>query len=186
MVRPLLYPSSMFIERPLASLSPADATRLVRALFAPDAADALLENLADPDVHTIGFQKVSVSWQEAGGASAFQPVGMFGYCALSAHPLGDRIARGLPKRFAGPFGLAHSIGIVPGSPIDLDTTIFLSLAHAAAAAGHQQLVVVTDRVRAERLGRFGIELFPGLLHNCSTIVGVFDAASAAFEFAVAA
>ncbi len=177
----------MLIERPLASLSPADATRLVRALFAPDAADALIENLADPDVHTIGFQKVCVSWQDAGGPSAFQPVGMFGYRALSAHPLGDRIARGLPKRFAGPFGLAHSIGIVhSGSAIDLETTIFLSLARAAAAAGHPQLVLVTDRVRAERYSRFGIELFPGLLHNCSTIVGVFDAASAAVESAVAA
>jgi hypothetical protein len=167
----------MFIERPLAQLPAADAERFVRALLSPDAADDLIDR-ADPSLHAIGVQTVAVRWEDAGGAGAFKPLALFGYCELAEHPLGARIARGLPKRYAGPFGIAHSIGVLaPTAGVDFEKTIFLSLAHAALAAGHQQLVMITDRVRAERYSRFGIELLPGLLHHRGNIVGVFDLAA---------
>src|SRR5262245_36491333 len=139
----------MFIERPLAELPAVDAERFVRTLLSPDAADDLIDR-ADPSLHAIGVQTVAVRWEDAGGAAAFRPLALFGYCELASHPLGARISRGLPKRFAGPFGVAHSIGVLPASGVDLEATIFLSLAHAAQTAGHRQLVLVTDRIRAER------------------------------------
>lgn len=175
----------MFIERPLASLSPSDATAFVRTTLPPDAADAVLDDLADPTIHTLGTQKVAATWQDAGGPRAFTPFAIYGYCELAAHPIGARIARALPKRFAGPFGFAHSIGIAGGTGVDLEKTIFLALAHAAQIAGHAQLVIITDRVRAERFTRFGCEVLPHPLHNRSAAVAIFDLAARRADAAAA-
>lgn len=148
------------------------------------ASDSLLASLADPNIHTIGFQKVAANWQDAGGAASYQPIGLFGYRALDELPFGaeiaDRIATtSLRTRCTRASGIAHCVGILDehGS-LDVLKTIFLSIAHKAQAAGHDQLVFFTPDRRLRGLyARFGIE-FPAELQLPAEkhLVGMFDLA----------
>lgn len=148
------------------------------------ASDALLGNLGDPALHTVGVQQVAANWQDAGGAASYRPIGLFGYRALTALPFGAKIAAriattSLRTRCGGPSGIAHCVGILDehGS-LDVLKTVFLSIAHKAQAAGHDQLFFFTPDHRLRGLyTRFGIE-FPEELQLPSSkhLVGMFDLA----------
>lgn len=149
------------------------------------ASERLLENLADPEIHTVGFQKVAANWQDAGSAAAYQPIGLFGYRVLTDHSFGVEIAEriattSLRERCTGPVGIAHCVGILDehGS-LDVLKTIFLSLAHKAQAAGHDQLFFFTPDHRLRGLYvKFGME-FPDELQlpTRKHLVGMFDLAA---------
>jgi len=149
------------------------------------ACDALLANLGDPNVHTVGFQKVAVSWEDAGGAASYQPIGVFGYRALTALPFGAKIAEriaatSLRTRCATASGIAHCVGILDAhGNLDVLKTILLSLAHKAQTAGHDQLFFFTPDHRLRGLyERFGME-FPEeiQLPTSKHLVGMFDLAA---------
>jgi len=59
----------MFIERPLTSLPTNLAARFLETLAVPKL------SVTDPDLMTLGFQKVAVSWTPAPPA-AFEPIGL--------------------------------------------------------------------------------------------------------------
>ncbi|MBA2541490.1 MAG: hypothetical protein H0V17_17745 [Deltaproteobacteria bacterium] len=128
------------------------------------ACDAVLANVGDPNLHTLGIQKVAASWQDAGGAASYQPIGLFGYRALTALPVGAKIAEriastSLRTRCAGPSGIAHCVGILEEhGGLDVLKTVFVSLAHKAQAAGHAQLFLFTPdhRLRGLRAVRHGV------------------------------
>jgi len=192
------------IERSLASLPAADAERFVRSLFAPNqrfarafeqywkvilghsehvarretqaelahAGDALIANLADPAIFTVGHLE----------ANGYQPIGIFGYRALAAHPVGGKIAEAvatsaLAARFGGRFGIAHCVGILDAhAGLEVLKTMFLSIARKAQAADHEQLFFFTSDHRLEGLyRRFGMEFPPELaLRDSRHLVGLFD------------
>lgn len=151
------------------------------------ASQRLLSNLADPALHTVGFQKVAANWQDAGSAAAYQPVGLFGYRALGELPMGAEIEHriattNLRERCTGPLGIAHCVGILDErgyQRLDVLKTIFLSLAHKAERAGHGQLFFYTPDHRLRGLyAKFGME-FPAELQlpNRKHLVGMFDLAA---------
>ncbi len=149
------------------------------------ACERVLENLADPNLHTVGFQKVAANWQDAGSAAAYQPIGLFGYRALGELPFGveiaEQIARtSLRSRCTGPLGIAHCVGMLDDHKnLDVLKTIFLSIAHKAQAAGHDQLFFFTPDHRLRGLyERFGMEFPEDLqLPNRKHLVGMFDLAA---------
>ena len=145
----------MFIERPLASLPSDRAQTSIRALVAQD---QLLANRRDPNLHTIGFQEVAANWEDAGGANAFRPIGMFGYCAIEDLPIGAAIA----DAARGPAGLAYCIGAVEVGGVDVLKTIFIALAHRAIGQLRSQAIYEggsdVDR-RAEESFLVAIDLF---------------------------
>jgi len=190
----------MLIERPLAGLPTLEAERFIRSLFAPDqrfarafhhywkvvlkqndatarlnmlielaqAADKLVANLADPHMFTVGHHD--------------QPIGIFGYRELTAHPVGCRIADviasgPLAARCGSRLGIAHCVGIIDAhASLDVLKTIFASIARRAQAAGHDQVLFFTSDHRLESLyRRFGMEFPQELaLHESKHLVGMFD------------
>lgn len=190
----------MLNERTLASLPTAQAESFIHALFQPDqrfgrafhhywrtvlkqneptatlntrielaqAADKLLANLSDPHYHVV--------------CKDDQPVGIFGYRELTAHPVGREIARvveRLPRAEAspGPYGFAHCVGILDAhASIDILKQMFGSIARKAIAAGHGQLFFFTSDHRLEKLyRRFGMEFSRELaLDSSKHLVGMFD------------
>jgi hypothetical protein len=152
----------MLIERPLATLPADHAQRFVCAMIGPAQRVA---SLADPHLITVGRQRVAASWQEAGGAAAFQPIGLFGYRART-----DQL------------GSAYCVGILGEQRADVLETIFLAIARTAARAGHAQLVFATPDRRHERCA---VDL-PAAL-QLPTTNRVFDLANLeAFERSLAA
>ena len=177
-------------ERPLASLPTLDAEQFVGALFAPEqrfartfhhywdgvlrqnratarlntrielsqAAARLVANLADPTMFTVGDD---------------QPIGIFGYCELVAHPVGKQIAAKLAAR--GRLGFAHGIGMLDTlDHVDVLTTMFAAIARKAQAAGHDQVVIMTsDRELAALYQCFGMEPQLGL-HDAKYFIGALD------------
>jgi hypothetical protein len=142
----------MVIERPLASLPTERATRFLAGLGAE-------LSTTNPELFTLGFQRVTAHWQDAGGPAAFEPIGLFGYRALDERT-----------------GLAYAVtSLKPrGVSIDLKKTMFLSIAHKARIAGHDRLFVVTpDRALRGTFGNFGM-VFPTELQLEGYLVGWFD------------
>lgn len=144
-------------------------------------ATRLIANLADPALHTVGFQKVAAHWQDAGGVAAYRPIGLFGYRALEDHLLGVELAERLARTgiLVGALGIAHDLGILDGhAGLDVRKTILLSIAHKAERAGHARLLVVVDRSLREPCARFGIE-FPDELQLATPggEIGIFDLAA---------
>lgn len=193
------------IERPLASLPTADAEHFVRSLFAPDqrfarafhqywkvvlgqnaatatlntrvelaqAAAKLVAHLADPNIFTVGYQ-----------GATYEPIGIFGYRDLEAHPFGQKIADVITEgpiaaRCGRRLGIAHCVGILDAhAGLEILKTMFLSIARKAQAADHAQLFFFTSDHRLEGLyRRFGMEFPPELaLHDSKHLVGMFDLA----------
>ncbi len=193
-------------ERALATLPEAEATRLIRALFAPgerfsrafhhywknvlgqdeatacqstlaelgSVARALIGNLGDRDMHTIGLA----------GANGYQPIGIFGYRALSAHGHGRKLAEviastHLRARYGhgATHGIAHCVGILDAhANLDVLKTIFVSIARKALARGHRHLFFFTSDHRLKGLyRRFGMVFPPDLgFADSQHLVGSFD------------
>jgi hypothetical protein len=191
------------IERSLASLPARQAEQFVHALFAPDqrfarafhhywkvvlaqdditarvntqrelaeAAGKLIANLGDPNIHTVGTTGID-----------YQPIGIFGYRDLEAHPFGrkiaDVVAAGpLASRCRGASGIAHCVGILDAhASIEILKTMFASIARKAQARDHAQLFFFTSDHRLEGLYRkFGMEFPPELaLPDSQHLVGMFD------------
>ena len=141
----------MFIERPVTTLPADRAERFVRQLSAD-------LSVTDPDLFALGFQKVAVDWQDAGGPATFEPLALFGY-------------RSLDERT----GVAYAAAILETPrTIDLRKTMVLAIAHKARAAGHDRLFLITadHRLRAA-FAAFGMR-FPAELQLQSFLVGCFD------------
>jgi hypothetical protein len=144
----------MLIERPLATLPADPAQRFVGAMFAPAQQAAAL---ADVHLMTVGRQRVAASWQEAGSAAAYQPMGLFGYRART-----DQL------------GLVYCVGILDEhrERADVLETIFLAIVRNAERAGHHQLLFVAPDRRHEP---FGIDLPAALA--LPTNSGLFELAN---------
>ena len=193
-------------ERPLASLPRADATSLVRRLYAPDqrfarafyrywhtiigqpehvardstatelaqSADALLDNLDDSCVHTIGVE-------HAGG---YEPIGMFAFRPLGDHAQGRILEQhvadtGLAARYPGPLAIGHAVAILDDHATrEALETILLSIARKALAGGFAFVFFYTSDERLVPLYRhFGMD-FPPDLHfpHSAHVVGVYEPA----------
>lgn len=141
----------MVIERPLASLPTDVSTR-----FLEQVATGLA--VTDPDLYTLGFQRVAAHWQDAGGPAAFEPIGLYGYRALDERT-----------------GLAYAVSMIDTPrTVDLKKTMFLSIAHKARVAGHDRLFVVTPETALRGVfGNFGM-VFPAELQLKAYLVGYFD------------
>ena len=186
------------LERPLAQLPAADAERLVRELFAPDqrfaraffhywhtvlghnAPTARLETLIelaharehvlahtdDPHYHTVGFVGVR-----------YEPIGMFGYRPLAAHPMGAKLASAAAPLCDGPFGIAHCLATLDTyASTSVLRTMLASIALKAEARGDRRVLFYTSDHRLERLyRRFGMDFPPALrLPESRHLVGMFD------------
>ncbi|MEO8701891.1 MAG: hypothetical protein ABI867_17735 [Kofleriaceae bacterium] len=124
----------------------------------------LLENLADPNLFTVGHA---------------EPIGIFGYRPLADHAYGERIASAVARAGAATtnVGIAHCVGILDAhAGMRVLKTMFLSIARKAQAQGHGQLYFFTSDHRLEGLYlRFGME-FPDwlALPDSKHLVGMYD------------
>lgn len=178
-VRSMFAPDQQFARAALAWFRAAGhnhpTARLEARIALHHASRRVLDDLGDPDLHTVGFQQVAAHWQDAGAAATFQPIGMFGYRALADHELGDELAARLEVS-ANSVGIAHDLGILDGHGREpILSAILRSIAHRAERAGHLQRLLVVDDSLREPCARFGIE-FPAALQLAARrhAIGIFE------------
>jgi hypothetical protein len=120
----------MWIERSLSELPPDRAEAFLQTVLPGRAID-----LADPHLFVLGIQQVAVTWQDAGGIAAFQPIALFGYRD----------------------GRVYDVAMLDVHTIDVRKTMFLAIAHKAQRAGHPRIVVDTPDHRLRAMcDRFGV------------------------------
>jgi hypothetical protein len=160
--------------REVLGQSAAEAQRSTYAEL-DEAAQALLRNLDDPHVHTIGVET----------RRRYEPFGIFAFRDLEEHTRGRILARHLQRshldaRYPGRLGIGHAVALLDEHATRRALqSVLLSIARKALAGRFSFVFFFSSDTRLARLyRRFGMEFPPDVCFPDSAhLVGVYEAAA---------